>query len=151
MSEEAGQIEIPIIPSVGMVRAEKARRSLIEFVRQAWAVIEPGSPMVEGWHHGAVCEHLEAVSAGQIRKLVISVPPEHSKSTIVAKCWPAWGWIDNPSFDWLFSAYSSQRSVGDSIVVFLKVKNSYESSVLVVFDKLEDHVPCLHHGIQTLT
>ena len=46
MSEEAGQIEIPIIPSVGMVRAEKARRSLIEFVRQAWAVIEPGSPMV---------------------------------------------------------------------------------------------------------
>lgn len=115
MSEEAGQVETPIIPSLEMVRAEKARRSLIEFVRQAWAVIEPGAPMVEGWHHGAMCEHLEAVSAGEIRKLVISVPPEHSKSTIVAKCWPAWGWIDNPSFDWLFSAYSSQRSVGDSI------------------------------------
>ncbi len=98
-----------------MVRAEKARRSLIEFVRQSWPIIEPGSPFVEGWHHGAICEHLMAVSSGQIRKLVISVPPEHSKSTIVAKCWPAWGWIDQPSFDWLFSSYNANRSIGDSV------------------------------------
>lgn len=104
-----------IIPTVEMIRAEKAKRSLMEFVRQSWAVIEPGVEMVEGWHHGAICEHLEAVMAGQIRKLVISVPPEHSKSTIVAKCWPAWGWINQPSFDWLFSSYSAQRSIGDSV------------------------------------
>ncbi len=97
------------------VRAEKAKRSLLEFVRQAWTIIEPGAPFVEGWHHGAICEHLQAVSAGEIRKLVISVPPEHSKSTIVAKCWPAWGWINEPSFDWLFSSYSAQRSIGDSV------------------------------------
>jgi predicted phage terminase large subunit-like protein len=97
------------------IRAEKAKRSLLEFVRQAWMFIEPGMGFVEGWHHSAICEHLEAVSRGELRKLVISVPPEHSKSTCVAKCWPAWGWVNNPSFDWLFSSYSAQRAVGDSV------------------------------------
>lgn len=97
------------------IRAEKAKRSLLEFVRQSWQYIEPGAPFVEGWHHGAICDHLQAVTRGQIRKLVISVPPEHSKSTIVAKCWPAWGWVDNSSFDWLFSSYSAQRAIGDSV------------------------------------
>lgn len=105
----------PDIPTRDIVRAELAKRSLLEFVKQAWEIIEPASPFVEGWHHGAICEHLEAVTKGQIKKLVISVPPEHSKSTIVAKCWPAWGWIEQPSFDWLFSSYSAQRSIGDSV------------------------------------
>jgi predicted phage terminase large subunit-like protein len=72
-------------------------------------------PFKEGWHHSAICDHLEAVFKGQIRKLIISVPPEHSKSTIVAKCWPAWGWLTDPTFDWLFSSYSSVRATGDSI------------------------------------
>ncbi len=102
-------------PSLQDLRAWKAQQSLLEFVRQSWPILEPGMDFVEGWHHGAICEHLEAVMNGQIRKLVISVPPEHSKSTIVAKCWPAWGWINHPSFDWLFSSYSAQRSIGDSV------------------------------------
>lgn len=102
-------------PSLQDLKAWKAQQSLLEFVRQSWAILEPGMDFVEGWHHGAICEHLEAVMNGQIRKLVISVPPEHSKSTIVAKCWPAWGWINHPSFDWLFSSYSAQRSIGDSV------------------------------------
>ena len=103
------------VPALDYIRAEKAKRSLLEFTRQCWHIIEPGSPFVEGWHHGAICEHLEAVTRGEIRKLVISVPPEHSKSTFVAKCWPAWTWIALPSFDWLFSSYSAQRSVSDSV------------------------------------
>ncbi len=103
------------LPTKDVVRAELAKRYLLEFVKQAWEIIEPASPFMEGWHHSAICEHLEAVTSGQIKKLVISVPPEHSKSTIVAKCWPAWVWITQPSFDWLFSSYSAQRSVGDSV------------------------------------
>ncbi len=103
------------IPRYEEVRAERAKRSLLVFVRQSWHIIEPGMPFEEGWHHGAVCEHLQAVSRGEIQKLVISVPPEHSKSTIVAKCWPAWAWITDPTFDWLFSSYSSQRATGDSV------------------------------------
>ena len=46
---------------------ELATRRLGEFIRQAWPVIEPGTRFVPGWHIDAICEHLEAISQGQIR------------------------------------------------------------------------------------
>jgi hypothetical protein len=79
------------------VEAEQARRrasaSLYEFVRQAWHVVEPGIPFVESWHIEEICEHLEAVSAGELRRLLINIPPRHSKSTIVSVMWPMWEWL----------------------------------------------------------
>lgn len=74
----------------------KAERSLIEFLRQAWEVIDP-SEFVGGWHLDAMAEHLEAVSRGQIRRLLINVPPRHCKSLLVSVAWPAWIWAkDRP-------------------------------------------------------
>src|SRR5262249_38310822 len=90
---------------------ELAGRSLREFVRQAWAVIEPSTPFVPGWHIDAIIEHLEAVSHGQIRNLLINVPPRHMKSLLVSVFWPAWEWIRRPELRWLYSSYGAQLSI----------------------------------------
>lgn len=68
---------------------ELASRSLREFVLQAWPVVEPSTPFVPGWHIDAIIEHLEAVTHGQIRNLLINVPPRHMKSLLVSVFWPA--------------------------------------------------------------
>jgi predicted phage terminase large subunit-like protein len=60
---------------VAEIKKELARRSFREFVRQAWPIIEPGTPLVWGWVVDAICEHLEAVTQGDIKRLVINVPP----------------------------------------------------------------------------
>src|SRR3712207_8817924 len=44
----------------------------------------PISEFVPGWHLGAICEHLEAVSAGHLRNLLINIPPRHMKSLAVS-------------------------------------------------------------------
>jgi hypothetical protein len=75
------------------IDAELASRSLGEFVCQAWAVVEPSTPFVPGWHIDAIIEHLEAVTSGQIRNLLLNVPPRHMKSLLVSVFWPAWEWI----------------------------------------------------------
>lgn len=54
---------------------EKLRRSLPEFARAAWPILEPGTKMLWGWPLDAICDHLEAVSKRQIKRLVINVPP----------------------------------------------------------------------------
>jgi hypothetical protein len=72
------------------IDAEMAARSLREFVRQAWAVVEPSTPFVPGWHIDAIVEHLEAVTRGQIRNLLINVPPRHMKSLLVSVFWTDW-------------------------------------------------------------
>ncbi len=76
---------------------EKAETHLHEFVRQSWKVVEPKRPFQDSWHIGAICEHLEAVVAGQIANLGINVPPSTGKSTIVSVQFPAWLWLPRPA------------------------------------------------------
>ena len=101
------------------VKAEKARRaasaSLYEFVKQSWHVVEPGVPFMESWHIEEICEHLEAVSAGEIHRLPINIPPRHSKSTIVSVMWPAWEWITDPAQKFLCASYSGTLSTRDNL------------------------------------
>jgi hypothetical protein len=94
---------------------ELARRRLREFVRQAWPIVEPSTPFVPGWHIDAIIEHLEAVSRGQIRNLLINVPPRHMKSLLVSVFWPAWEWIRWPERRWLYSSYAASLSIRDSV------------------------------------
>jgi predicted phage terminase large subunit-like protein len=89
--------------------------SLRAFAEAAWSVIEPATPFVPGWHIDAICEHLEAVSRGQIRNLIINMPPRHMKSSLVAVLWPAWEWTTAPHMRWLFTSYAQSLSVRDSI------------------------------------
>jgi predicted phage terminase large subunit-like protein len=101
------------------VKAEKARRaasaSLYEFVKQSWHVVEPGIQFMESWHIEEICEHLEAVSAGEIHRLLINIPPRHSKSTIVSVMWPAWEWITDPAQKFLCASYSGTLSTRDNL------------------------------------
>lgn len=102
------------IPTLEEIRAEKARRRLNEFIKQAWHVVEPSTPYMHGWHIDAIAEHLEAVSKKQIKNLVINMPPRHMKSLAVSVFWPCWEWITYPETRWLFASYAASLSVRDS-------------------------------------
>ncbi len=39
-----------------------AQDSLAQFVKQAWSIIEPATPIVWNWHLDVICEYLEAVT-----------------------------------------------------------------------------------------
>lgn len=86
------------------------RFGLIGFVKLAWHQIEAVPITVEP-HMPLVCNHLEAISRGEIRDCVIEVPPGTSKSTMVSILWPAWDWIDNPWRKWLYTSYAEDLSL----------------------------------------
>src|SRR5438874_11325672 len=91
-----------LLSLIRKIDAHRAARSLREFVQQAWPVVEPATNFVPGWHIDAICEHLEAVSRGQIQRLLICIPPRHMKSLLVSALWPCWEWFRHPSRRWLF-------------------------------------------------
>ena len=107
------------LPSLDEVREEKARRklgnSLLDYVGAAWHVIEPATTFVPNWHIDAICEHLEAVTRGEIRNLLINMPPRNMKSLLVSVFWPTWVWTADPSVRWLYSAYGQDLSKRDSL------------------------------------
>jgi len=54
---------------------QTGRGGLIHFVRDFWDVLEPATKLVDGWPLEAICMHLEAVTFGEINRLLINVPP----------------------------------------------------------------------------
>lgn len=91
-----------------------AEGSLAEFARQAWPVLEPGRPLKWGWSLDAMCEHLEAVTYGDITRLLINVPPGMMKSLLTRVFWPAWEWTHRPDLRYIGSSYAGTLAVRDN-------------------------------------
>lgn len=87
--------------------ADRLAGSLSEFVRAAWPIVWPNQSYVHGWHIDAICEHLEAVTSGELRRLQVWVPPGSSKSTIVSIMWPAWEWTRAAWLRYITGSYDS--------------------------------------------
>lgn len=98
--------------TVGLTTQNSSRyeQSLHEFVKGAWHVIEPGIEYRDNWHIGLFCAHLEAVTSGKIRKLLLNLPPGCMKSILVQVMWPAWVWLRWPTAGWIFGTYSQELS-----------------------------------------
>jgi hypothetical protein len=101
------------VPTTTVLRT-LAERSLHHFVRQAWPIVE-SAPFIDGWHIRAICAHLEAVTRGDILKLLINVPPGCSKSLLTCVFWPAWEWVNNPTLRLFFASYDQRLSTRDSV------------------------------------
>src|ERR1700722_6960847 len=89
---------------------------LIAFVRYFWHILEPQTPFVDGWTMWALCEHLEAVTAGKITRLLINVPPGFSKSLLTDVFWPAWEWgpMDMAHLRYVAFSYSASLTERDN-------------------------------------
>lgn len=102
-------------PSLDEVEARVAQLSLLDFIRMAWPVVEPGVPFSSNWHIQVICEHLEAISRGEISRLIINIPPGFMKSLAVSVFWPCWDWLTKPSRRWVFVSYAEKLSKRDSV------------------------------------
>jgi hypothetical protein len=89
--------------------------TLREFIEDGWHEVEPALRFIPNWHIDAIAEHLEAASRGEIQRLVISIPPGHAKSIIVAVMWPAWVWTWNPHWRSIFGSHDLTLSMRDSV------------------------------------
>lgn len=96
---------------------ELAKRSLADFARMAWPVLEPATELKWGWALDAICEHLEAVTDGHIKRLLMNVPPGSMKSLLTGVIWPAWEWgpCDLASMRYLGTAHKQELAVRDNM------------------------------------
>lgn len=88
--------------------------SLYTFVKRMWSSIE-SSTYIDNWHIQAICDHLEAVTSGEIPRLLINIPPGCSKSLLVGVFWPMWEWARDASIRWFFASYDQRLSTRDSV------------------------------------
>jgi len=100
--------------------AQQLEGSFIDFVEAAWPALDPAEYQ-RCWAIDALCEHLQAVSEGQIRHLLVNAPPRCSKTTVASIFFPAWTWaqsertfLKGPQVRFLCGSYNHDLSLTNS-------------------------------------
>jgi predicted phage terminase large subunit-like protein len=124
-----GKIDLPVsfdpVSLLFEVNKRRCEKSLADFVRQAWHIIEPGQPYIHGWHIEFICTHLEAITDGVMfeedgsfyNRLLVNVPPGTMKSLLIGVFWPAWEWgpRNMPSMRYVCASHSQDLAIRDSL------------------------------------
>lgn len=99
------------------IERELCKRSLAEFAKRAWHVLEPATKLKWGWALDAICAHLEAVTRGEIHRLLMNVPPGTMKSLLTGVIWPAWEWGPQgmPQKRFLATAHKQDLAIRDNV------------------------------------
>lgn len=128
----------PLNNEILRIKATLARRSFKAFVKQAWPILYPATPLQTGYMHDAICEHIQAVRDGEITRLICNAPPRQGKSSLVSILAHPWIWATYPSANFLFTSFKSSLAE-DFALKSQKVVFSewYEQSFgnVVKFDK----------------
>ena len=66
------------------VAREKGQQSFMAFVKTMW----PG--FIHGRHHAVVAKKFEEIASGKLKRLIICMPPRHTKSEFASYLLPAW-------------------------------------------------------------
>ena len=98
-----------------LIDAELCRQDFRHYVNSAWPILEPTRKMVWGWPVDAISEHLEACEKGQIKRLLINVPPGSMKSLLTRVFFPTWVWTRDPSKRFIGAAYAQTLAERDNL------------------------------------
>jgi len=63
---------------------DACRDSFMEYIRHIW----PG--FIEGEHHRLIADKLTRVAKGELRRLIVNMPPRHTKSEFASIYFPSW-------------------------------------------------------------
>jgi predicted phage terminase large subunit-like protein len=66
------------------VMRQKAQGTFMDFVREMW----PG--FIHGRHHALMAKKFEEIADGKLKRLIINMPPRHTKSEFASYLLPAW-------------------------------------------------------------
>src|SRR6516162_6766683 len=80
--------------------------NLTSFTEFAFGVVRPGIPFKPNWHFEAVTHILSEVASGEVRRLIITLPPRNLKSLCASVALPAWFLGRNPAERVVVVSYS---------------------------------------------
>ena len=107
---------------------DKLQGEFLEFVRHVWPSFIGGS------HHKIFAEKLERVAKGELKRLIVNMPPRHTKSEFASYLFPAWVMGRNPHTKIIQATHTAELAVGFG----RKVKNLLDSEIYRdVFPEIE--------------
>jgi predicted phage terminase large subunit-like protein len=95
-----------ILKLLEMDRVSRSQDSFLFFVKQMWPVF------ISGRHHKIMADAFERVARGELKRLIINMPPRHTKSEFASYLLPAWFLGKFPHKKVIQTAHTAELSVG---------------------------------------
>ena len=89
-----------------MDRVERCRESFLFFVKQMWPIF------ISGRHHQIMADAFERVAEGSLKRLIINMPPRHTKSEFASFLLPSWFLGKFPQKKIIQTAHTAELAVG---------------------------------------
>lgn len=125
-----------MLPSPETIRAEKARRKLADWCRFV------DEQYVVAAHHRRLIDALERVERGELKRLIVSMPPRHGKSLTSTVRFPAWYLGRNPEKRLIIAAHTAELAYDFS----RRCRNEFvEHSQQVFGEKVSDDSAAVSH------
>ena len=87
-------------------RKERCRNNFLPFVKEMWSAFIPGK------HHRDMADAFERVANGTLKRLIINMPPRHTKSEFASYLFPAWFLGKYPEKKIIQTAHTAELAVG---------------------------------------
>ena len=85
---------------------EKCHEEFMSFVGEMW------SAFIHGKHHEIMADAFERVAKGELKRLIINMPPRHTKSEFASYLLPAWFLGKYPDKKIIQTAHTAELAVG---------------------------------------
>ena len=85
---------------------QDANDDFLEFVRVVWPAF------IEGNHHRVMADAFNRIANGDLKRLIINMPPRHTKSEFASHLFPAWYLGRFPDRKVIQTAHTAELAVG---------------------------------------
>ena len=97
-------------------KIETCQNNFLSFVQSMWP------EFIVGEHHRTIADKLERIATGELKRLIINMPPRHTKSEFASYLFPAWMIGKNPATKIIQATHTTELAIGFG----RKVKNLLE-------------------------
>ena len=101
------------------LKREQGQDKFLAFVKTMW----PG--FISGRHHAVMAKKFEEIASGKLKRLIINMPPRHTKSEFASFLLPAWFLGRFPDKKIIQTSHTAELAVGFG----RKVRNLVDSDV----------------------
>lgn len=112
-------LEAQLVKLEKLREKEACRERFIKFVEKVWPTF------ISGRHHKRMADAFERVARGEIKRLIINMPPRHTKSEFASYLLPAWFLGKFPHKKVIQTSHTAELAVGFG----RKVRNLVDSEV----------------------
>lgn len=101
------------------------REDLTTFTQKVFTTVSPAADYLHNWHIRLICKHLEACKRGEIKRLIINIPPRFMKSICASVAFPAWLLGHNPKTQVMCASFAMTLSHKHSMDTRLVVESDW--------------------------